>query len=89
MHLSAACVKICNNLICITRYNYNTRVKIKGKAELIGITAEARRDYTIVIKNSQAQEPGIQSAGEAIIIIIIETAVYIAARSANRYGAPV
>ena len=38
-----------------------------------GITAEARRDFTIVTKNSQ--EPGIQSAGEAIIIIIIETAV--------------
>ena len=37
--------------------------------KLIGITAEARRDYTIVTKNSQ--DPGIQSAGEAIIIITI------------------
>ena len=39
--------------------------------KFIGITAEARRDYIIVTKNSQ--DPGIQSAGEAIIII--ETAV--------------
>ena len=69
MHLSAACVKLCNNLIGITRYNYKTRVKIKGKAELIGITAEVRRDYTIVTKNSQ--ELGIQSAGEEAILIII------------------
>ena len=48
MHLSAACVKICNNLICISRYDYKTRVNIKGKAELIGITAEARRDYNLL-----------------------------------------
>ena len=40
--------------------------------KLIGIIADACRDYTIVTKNNQ--EPEIQSAG-AIIIIIIETAV--------------
>ena len=54
MHLSAACVKICYNLICITRYNYKTRERSKEKLTQRHNRRGAYRDYTILVvtKNS-------------------------------------